>query len=66
MAAAWWCSVLLVYVQTSTNPFLNNPIGMSIVLMAVFALRALAIDTVRADPRPASVDPIVRGAPFHA
>lgn len=41
-AAAWWCAVLLVYIQTSTNPFLNNPIGMSIVLMAVFALRALA------------------------
>jgi hypothetical protein len=45
-AAAWWCCVLLVYVQTMTNPFLNNPIGMSIVLMAVFSLRALAVHAV--------------------
>ncbi len=45
LAAAWWCSMLLVYVQTSTNPFLNNPIGMSIVLMALLSLRVLALDT---------------------
>jgi hypothetical protein len=32
-------------VQTSTNPFLNNPIGMSIVLMAMLSLRVLALDT---------------------
>lgn len=57
LAAAWWCSVLLVYVQTSTNPFLNNPIGMSIVLMAMLSLRVLARDTP-----PAAFEPPVSQA----
>jgi hypothetical protein len=41
-AAAWWCALLLVYVQTATNPFLNNPIGLSVVLLSVLSLRVLA------------------------
>jgi hypothetical protein len=59
LAAAWWCSVLLVYVQTSTNPFLNNPIGMSIVLMAMLSLRVLARDT----PPAAFAPPVSQAAP---
>jgi O-antigen ligase len=34
-------STVLIYIQTTTNPFLNNPIGMSMVLIAFSALRAL-------------------------
>jgi hypothetical protein len=43
LAMHWWCSVLLVYAQTATNPFLTNPIGSSIVLLALMALRTLAL-----------------------
>jgi hypothetical protein len=71
LAAAWWCSVLLVYVQTSTNPFLSNPIGMSIVLMALLSLRVLALDATAAAPVPSTVPAAPRpsgdgSAPSHA
>jgi hypothetical protein len=41
-ANAFMFGVVLVYVQTATNPFLNNPIGLSFVLVALFSLRVLA------------------------
>lgn len=41
LAAAMYYSVVLIYVQTATNPFLNNPIGLSFVLIALFSLRTL-------------------------
>jgi hypothetical protein len=42
IAAAFFYSMILVYVQTLTNPYLNNPIGLSFVLVAIFSLRTLA------------------------
>lgn len=41
-ANAYLFGVVLVYVQTAMNPFLNNPIGLSFVLVALFSLRVLA------------------------
>ena len=49
VACAFFFGLVLVYVQTASNPYLNNPIGLSFVLMAVFSLRTLAIsDAARA------------------
>jgi hypothetical protein len=42
LACAYFFGTLLVYLQTMTNPYLNNPIGLSFVMMALFALRTLA------------------------
>jgi type IV secretory pathway TrbD component len=46
LACAYFFSTVLIYVQTMSNPYLNNPIGLSFVLVAIFSLRTLA----RADP----------------
>jgi hypothetical protein len=42
LANAYLFGTVLVYVQTGTNPFLNNPIGLSFVMLAIFSLRILA------------------------
>lgn len=42
LGSAYFYSVLLVYIQTGSNPFLNNPIGLSFVLIALFSLRTLS------------------------
>jgi hypothetical protein len=42
LANAYLFGTVLVYVQTNTNPFLNNPIGLSFVMLAVFSLRRLS------------------------
>lgn len=42
LANAYFFSVVLIYLQTATNPYLNNPIGLSFVLLATFSLRTLA------------------------
>jgi hypothetical protein len=42
LANAYLFGTILVYVQTSTNPFLNNPIGLSFVMLAMFSLRRLS------------------------
>ena len=41
LGCAFFYSILLVYIQTATNPYLNNPIGLSFVLIALFSLRTL-------------------------
>jgi hypothetical protein len=41
-AGAFFFGTVLVYAETVTNPFLNNPIGLSFVLVALFSLRTLA------------------------
>lgn len=43
LACAFFFGLILVYVQTGSNPYLNNPIGLSFVLMAIFSLRTLAV-----------------------
>ena len=42
LATAFFYSVLLIYVQTATNPYLNNAIGLSFVLISMFSLRQIA------------------------
>jgi hypothetical protein len=42
LACAFYFGVILLYVQTATNPYLNNPIGLSYMLIATFSLRTLA------------------------
>lgn len=41
-ALPFFLGAVFVYLQTATNPFLTNPIGMSFVLVAVVSLRVLA------------------------
>ena len=42
LASAYMFSTLLVYIQTMTNPYLNNPIGLSFVLISIFSLRTIS------------------------
>jgi hypothetical protein len=42
LANAYLFGTILVYVQTIANPFLNNPIGLSFVMLALFSLRTLS------------------------
>jgi hypothetical protein len=42
LANAYMFGTVLVYVQSLTNPFLNNPIGLGFVMLAIFSLRTLA------------------------
>ena len=42
LGSAFAFAALLVYLQTLANPYLNNPIGLSFVLVAMFSLRRLA------------------------
>lgn len=37
-------STVLIYIQTVTNPFLNNPIGMSMVLITLSVMRVLGAE----------------------
>jgi hypothetical protein len=41
-ANAYLFGLVMIYVQTATNPFLNNPIGLSFAIVAIFALRVMA------------------------
>ena len=42
LANAYLFGTVVVYVQTSTNPLLNNPIGLSFVMLSIFSLRILS------------------------
>lgn len=42
LANAFFFGAVLVNIQTLTNPYLNNPIGLSYMLVAIFSLRTLA------------------------
>jgi hypothetical protein len=42
LACGFFFSTVFIYVETTTNPYLNNPIGLVFVLLAVFSLRTLA------------------------
>jgi hypothetical protein len=53
-ANAYLFGTVLVYVQTAVNPFLNNPIGLSFVMLAMFSLRVMS--------RPGRVTAPARGA----
>ena len=60
-ANAFFFGTVLVYVETLTNPFLNNPIGLSFVLVAIFSLRTLS-KQVRLEGGPISAR--LQGAPY--
>jgi hypothetical protein len=42
LANAYLFGTVLIYVQSTTNPFLNNPIGLGFVMLAIFSLRVLS------------------------
>ncbi len=42
LATAYYGGVLVLYIVTISNPFINNPIGLSYLLIAMFSLRTLA------------------------
>lgn len=41
LAIPFYVGIILVYIQSFFNPFINNPIGMSFILLAFFSLRKL-------------------------
>lgn len=56
LACAFYFSTILIYVQTMANPYLNNPIGLSFVIVAIFSLRTLSrpwrLGATRQQPTP--------------
>ena len=40
-ADAYYFGVIFIYIQTNFNPYINNPIGLSYVIISVFALRTI-------------------------
>jgi hypothetical protein len=52
LACAYFFSIVLIYVQTMTNPYLNNPIGLSFVLVALFSLRTISRGMPALEPPP--------------
>jgi hypothetical protein len=63
LALGFLFGTVLVYVQTQTNPYLNNPIGLSFVLLSVFSLRTLSRQRfvkTRLEPVPARHRPVHR------
>jgi hypothetical protein len=51
LACALLFSTILIYIQSAMNPYLNNPIGMLFVMIAVFGLRRLSRRVAHATPR---------------
>jgi len=47
LANAYLFGTVLIYVQSITNPFLSNPIGLGFVMLAIFSLRILSRTTSR-------------------
>jgi hypothetical protein len=50
LASAFFFGMIMLYVLTFTNPFINNSIGMTYALCAVFALRRLSLSAANTDP----------------
>ena len=48
LACAFLFGTVLIYVQTMTNPYLNNPIGLSFVMFSLFSLRTIASQSATA------------------
>jgi hypothetical protein len=42
LACGFFFGTVYIYIETITNPFLNNPIGLVFVMLSIFALRTLA------------------------
>jgi hypothetical protein len=58
LACGFFFGTVFVYVETNTNPFLNNPIGLVFVLLAVFSLRTLAKSTLPERPPQSALNAI--------
>ena len=43
LAVAFFCGLIMLYVLTNTNPFINNSIGLIFAICAIFSLRRLSI-----------------------
>jgi O-antigen ligase len=41
LALPFLLSTIFIYLQTMTNPYLNNPIGMSVVIISLIVLKRL-------------------------
>lgn len=53
IALGFLLSSMFIYIQTQTNPFMNNPIGMSFLLISVISLQILKQEERRGDPNAA-------------
>jgi hypothetical protein len=51
LACGFFFGALYIYIETMTNPYLNNPIGLVFVMLSIFSLRTLA-KTARRDESP--------------
>jgi hypothetical protein len=62
VASAYFFGMVLVYAETLTNPYLNNPIGLSFAIISIFSLRTLAAQS-QVDSQSSAAEP---GAEFSA
>lgn len=53
LASAFYFGMIMLYILTFTNPFINNSIGMAYALCAVFALRRLSLNAIPRATAPA-------------
>ena len=53
-AEPFFLGAVFVYLESATNPFLTNPIGMSMVLLSLVSLRVLSRGDGRVGPEPAT------------
>lgn len=44
LGTAFFCGIVMMYLVTATNPFINNSIGIVYTLIAMFSLRRLDVD----------------------
>jgi hypothetical protein len=56
LASAFFFGMIMLYVLTFTNPFINNSIGMAYALCTIFALRRLSLSAISR-----STDPVHAG-----
>lgn len=67
LAMPYFMAAAFVYVVSLTNPFLTNPIGMSVVLVAMVAVRVIGLssstsitDLLEPTPRPLTLEAVQR------
>jgi hypothetical protein len=63
LACAYFFGIVLVYIETATNPYLNNPIGLSYAMAALFSLRTLSVEARRSETADSSYSTDALAAP---
>ena len=60
LAIPYFMAAAFVYVVSFTNPFLTNPIGMAVVMIAMVAVRVIGCsdDARRSAPAPVPGEPV--------